>query len=148
MKIQRSEALPLYAEIKALIETSRSTVVRMVNTAMVYTYFQIGRLIVEYEQKGLKRAAYAKETLKRLSEKLVKEFGRGFSDRNLRSMREFYIAYKKSVIWQTPSAKSGTLLQLSWSLRELERQFNSSLYERLALSREKKTVKDLSRKGH
>ncbi len=166
--------MPLYAEIKALIETSRSTVVRMVNTTMVCTYFQIGRLIVEHEQKGLKRAEYAKETLKKLSEKLVNEFGKGFSERNLRSIREFYISYKKSVIWQTMSAKSETLFQLSWShyvflmklpeaerkfyeieaikqswsLRELERQFNSSLYERLALSRDKKTVKDLSQKGH
>jgi hypothetical protein len=142
MKIQRSEPLPLYAEIKALIETSRSTVVRMVNTTMVYTYFQIGRSIVEHEQKGLKRAVYATETLKKLSEKLVNEFGKGFSERNLENMRNFYLIYSDKIS-QTLSAKScgnqksettsrisSTTFQLSWShyvflirLPEKERTF-------------------------
>lgn len=185
MKIQKGNISLLYKEIKTLIESARTTVVRTVNTTMVYTYFHIGRLIVEHEQKGAKRAAYAKETLKKLSEKLMNEFGKGFSERNLRLMREFYTAYKESLIWQTASANSKAIPQTlsaksrlpfnlswshyvflmklpeaerkfyeieavkqNWSLRELERQFNSSLYERLALSTDKRTVKELSEKGH
>lgn len=177
----------LYENIKALLHEARNAVVRNINTAMVMTYFEIGRMIVEHEQKGARRAEYAKETLIKLSEQLMNEFGKGFSERNLRLMREFYLTYSEHGIWQTLSAKSPTdrksetlsrispiIFQLSWShyvflmrlsederkfyeieagkqnwsLRELERQFNSSLYERLALSRDKQRVKELSQKGH
>lgn len=75
---------------------------------MVQTYFQIGKYIVENEQKGKKRADYGQETLKMVAEPLQKEFGKGFSERNLRNMRLFYIHYQ--TIWQTVSAKL-----LSWS---------------------------------
>jgi predicted nuclease of restriction endonuclease-like (RecB) superfamily len=186
----------LFKNIKALLHEARSTVARNINTAMVMTYFEIGRMIVEHEQEGAKRAEYAKETLKSLSQKLTAEFGRGFSVDNLQRMRVFYLMYKKYAtpsrisakqIPRTVSAKSatdqksGTMSRISpiifplswshyvflmrlpeaerkfyeieaakqnWSLRELERQFNSSLYERLALSRDKKKVGELSEKGH
>lgn len=190
----------LYIEIRAFIDSARTAAIRAVNSTMVHTYFHIGRLIVEHEQKGAKRAEYAKETLKSLSQKLTSEFGRGYSVDNLQRMRTFYLIYEK---YATPSRISGktqtlygqsygqpgdkalekseTLSRISpvifplswshyvflmklpeaerkfyeieavkqnWSLRELERQFNSSLYERLALSRDKHKVKELSEKGH
>jgi len=161
----------LYEDIKALLHEARTAVARNINTAMVMTYFEIGRMIVEHEQEGANRAAYAKETLKSLSQKLTAEFGRGFSSDNLELMRRFYLVYSKS---ETLSRISPIIFQLSWShyvflmrlpeaerkfyeieavkqnwsLRELERQFNSSLYERLALSRDKHRVKELSQKGH
>ncbi len=163
----------LFSQIKNLIEQSKSTLVRTINSAMVYTYFQIGKIIVEHEQKGEIKAQYGERTLRDLSKKLTKEFGRGFSVQNLENMRNFYIAFGKS---QTLSGKSQTLstkfilswshyvflsrmpdderqfytiesTENNWSVRELERQFNASLFERLSLSKNKKKVKELSRKG-
>jgi predicted nuclease of restriction endonuclease-like (RecB) superfamily len=151
---------------------------------MVYTYFEIGRTIVEEEQKGKERAEYGKQILKGLSEKLTAEFGKGFSVDNLENMRRLYLSYSIS---ETPSRKSTTEnsetlsrnfktpdFQLSWShylflmkvdnpderkfyeieainngwsLRELQRQFDTALFERLVLSRDKKGIKELSKKG-
>lgn len=170
----------LFENIKALLYEARKVVVSNVNTVMVMTYFEIGRMIVEEEQQGKKRAVYAEETLKKLSIDLIKEFGKGFSERNLENMRRFYLLYS-SKISQTVFAKSKTVLQIpteifllswshylllmrieneeersfyeieasnqNWSVRELERQFNSSLYERLSLSRDKKKVRQLGKKG-
>lgn len=134
---------------------------------MVYTYFEIGRMIVEEEQNGKERAEYGKQLLKGLSDKLKTEFGKGFSQRNLEQMRQFYLIYSKT---QTPSAEFNlswshylNLMRIenkaerdfyeieafknNWSLRELRRQFDTSLYERLALSRDKEAIKELSEKG-
>ncbi len=74
------------------------------------TNFEIGRRIVEHEQKGAKRAAYGTELLKELSARLTKEFGKGFSERNLEYMRKFYLLWqsRQLEIPQTPSAKSGS----------------------------------------
>lgn len=175
----------LFENIKALLHEARKAVARNINTAMVMTYFEIGRMIVEHEQKGKKRAGYAEETLKNLSLNLTKEFGRGFSERNLRAFRQFYLTFSVRTIWQSPIAKSKSsglqtsyteipfrlswthyvlLMRISnederrfyeieavnqnWSVRDLERQFDSSLYERLALSRDKKRVRELSENGH
>lgn len=105
----------LFENIKTLIYEARNAVVRNINTAMVMTYFEIGRMIVEHEQEGSKRAGYAKGTLKSLSQKLTAEFDRGFSVDNLQRMRTFYLIYKKYAtvlrisakqISQTVSAKS------------------------------------------
>jgi len=105
--------------------------------------------------------------LKDLSERLLQEFGRGFSQRNLEQMRQFYLVFAKT---QTVSAEFKlswshylNLMRIedkaernfyeieaftnNWSLRELQRQFDSALYERLVLSRDKKAVKELSKKG-
>jgi len=144
---------------------------------MVYTYLEIGRMIVEEEQSGKERAEYGKQILKELSNRLSIEFGKGFSVTNLQQMKNFYNVYGKQ---QTVSAKSENAivqnnnLQLSWShylflmrinnieernfyeietiennwsLRELRRQFDTSLYERLSLSRDKKAIKELAEKG-
>src|SRR3972149_5836520 len=86
----------LFENIRNLLHEARRAVSRNINTAMVMTYFEIGRMIVEHEQEGAKRAGYAKETLKSLSQKLTAEFGRGYSVDNLELMRRFYLVYSKS----------------------------------------------------
>jgi len=85
----------LWSDVRDLILEARRTVVRGVNAALVWTNFEIGRRIVEYEQKGKSRAEYAEETLKSLSQKLTAEFGKGYSVDNLQRMRAFYIMYQK-----------------------------------------------------
>lgn len=156
----------LFQDIKRLLHDARNQVIRAVNFAMVNTYFEIGRLIVEHEQKGHVKAEYGAETLKKLSQQLTDEFGKGFSVQNLERMRTFYSVYQKS---STPSRKFTLswshyvfLIRLdeherkfyeieatqnNWSLRELKRQFDSSLYDRLRLSRNKDEVKSLSERG-
>lgn len=157
----------LYDDIKTLLESARKKVLSTVNSAMTLTYFLIGKKIVEEEQNGESRAEYGKELIKNISIKLTEEYGKGYSARNLEQMRQFYLAYEKS---QTVSAKFKlswshyiTLMRVkniderdfyeieainnNWSLRELKRQMDSSLYERLVLSRNKEEVKALSIKG-
>ena len=157
----------LFNRICEILERSRAAVAYAVNSTMTQTYFQIGRYIVEYEQQGEKRAEYGTELLKSLSEKLSSKYGRGFSERNLAQMRQFYNIYSIS---QTLSAEFPLswshylfLMRIDnadersfyereaencrWSLRELKRQFDTSLYERLALSKDKKKVKELSERG-
>ena len=86
-----SDNSQLYNRIVALLEQSRKTVKTAVNLSMVYTYFEIGRMIVENEQNGKERAEYGKETLKNLSAKLTEKFGKGWSQRNLEIIRKFYL---------------------------------------------------------
>lgn len=180
----------LFHSVKQIIDEAKKQVVRNVNSVMVFTYYHIGRMIVEDEQQGTKRAEYAKQILINLSIALTKEYGKGYSIDNLELMRKFYLTY--SQISESPSRKS-TLqkseslirkfnnitdftnsfhlswthyiqlikihnknerkfyeieaIQNNWSVRELQRQYQSSLYERLALSRDKKGVKKLALKG-
>jgi predicted nuclease of restriction endonuclease-like (RecB) superfamily len=163
-------AKDLFQDIKTLLHNARNQVVRAVNTTMVHTYCEIGRLIVEHEQKGNIKAEYGAETLQTLSDQLTSEFGKGFSVTNLKQMRTFYLTYQKGQTLSDESQKSETVsrkfhlswshyLKLmritrleerqfyeiessknNWSLRELERQFDSALYERIVLSRDKKGV--------
>lgn len=120
---------------------------------MTKAYFLIGKRIVVEEQKGNKRAEYGKNLIKILSEKLTKEFGKGFSQRNLEQMRTFYVRYsipqtvfaKFKLSWShylilmrienidTRNFYEIKAIQNNWSLRELKRQINSALYERLVL---------------
>ena len=157
----------IYQEIHDLLHKARQNIISNINSIMTKTYFLIGKRIVEEEQDGNKRAEYGKKLMKTLSEKLTKEFGRGFSQRNLEQMRTFYLRYSIS---QTVSAEfklswSHYLILMrmedidarnfyeieafenNWSLRELKRQVNSSLYERLVLSKDKEKVKELAVKG-
>ena len=157
----------IYQEIHDLLYKAKQNIISNVNYTMTKTYFLIGKRIVEEEQNGNKRAEYGKKLMKTLSEKLTKEFGKGFSQRNLEQMRTFYLRYSIS---QTVSAEfklswSHYLILMrieninarnfyeieafenNWSLRELKRQVNSSLYERLVLSKDKEKVKELAVKG-
>ena len=206
----------LYERIRQILESARSSVARTVNTTQVVANWLVGREIVEEEQKGKKRAGYGEELLKYLSERLTKDFEKGWSVRNLELCRNFYLEYpvllegQKSnalrsislryptgdnrhisnargtesepeiatAIPNAPRAKSwqpGQLhpnlswthyrrlvrvdrtdarafyeieaIQNNWSARELERQINSLLYERLALSKDKKGLMRLAKKG-
>ena len=157
----------LYTRIAEILERSRSFVVTTVNTTMVKTYYEIGRIIVEDEQKGQIRADYGKEVLKNLSKKLTEKFGKGFSTTNLKQMRDFYQTYQIgqtvsdqfSLSWshylflmRIDNPKERQFYEIeaknsNWSLRELKRQFDSALYERLALSKDKTSINNLSKKG-
>ena len=91
----------LVNSIEQLIVEARKRTVATVNTAMVYTYYEIGRMIVEDEQRGDYRAEYGKAIIKELAEKLTRKYGKGFSAQNLANMRQFYIVYsldRKSVV--------------------------------------------------
>lgn len=94
----------LYDSIKSLIEESKAQIVRKVNTSIILTYYEIGRMIVEDEQSGKSRAEYADQTLKQLSIDLTRDFSKGFSHRNLEYFRKFYLNYSNRIS-QTPSAK-------------------------------------------
>ena len=93
-------------EIGDLLAAARSNVARQVNNELLSTYWNIGRIIAEYEQTVPERADYGKQTLKELSKVLTNEFGKGFSVSNIQFMRRFYQTYQ---IQQTASVK------LSWS---------------------------------
>ncbi len=197
----------LLEQVRGLIRAARKSAATAINSLQVITSYEIGRMIVEHEQKGAQRAEYGKLVLKALSERLTTEFGRGFSRTNLKNMRLFFLAYrhrtppigqmasgqlvpKKSQmasgqsqdalpepsvrIPQMPSAHLAAAFPLSWSqyvfllgirdsaerqfyeieaaqnswtLPELKRQFDASLYERLALSRDKDEVRRLALEG-
>ena len=166
MKVQKNKYSELLDSIGFTIEQARQHAIKVVNTELVKANWEIGRHIVEFEQHGQERAEYGSELLTKLSKDLRQRYGKGFGRRNILDMRRFYLTYQK---WRTVSAK------LSWShyialvsisddtvrkfyekhtlnenlsVRELERQINSSLFERLALSKDKKGVLQLSEKGH
>lgn len=194
------ELAPLITELRGLIQSARHAVATTVNTLQVMTNFEIGRRIVEHEQKGAERAEYGKELLKELSVRLNEEFGKGFSKANLEYMRRFYLEWRHRdaripqkpsgelsdpAICQKPSGKlpltpighasseklpftlswSHYVLlltiknpeersfyeiestQAGWSLPELKRQVASCLYERLALSKDKESIRQLANEG-
>ena len=155
-------------EIGDLLAAARSNVARQVNNELLSTYWNIGRIIAEYEQTVPERADYGKQTLKELSKALTAEFGKGFSRANLYNMRQFYLSYEKvqSVTGKLTWTHYCELLTISdldkrsfyekeavnsnWSVRELKRQIDSSLFERLLLSRgdaNKEQVLALAEKG-
>jgi predicted nuclease of restriction endonuclease-like (RecB) superfamily len=199
----------LLNRIANILIEARVKVVREINKAQVLAYWEIGREIVDFEQKGMVRAEYGEELIVRLAKDMTERFGKGFSERNLRNMRAFYLNFpirqtvsaesiekgksqipsgksetvsRKSSILQTLSAKSQKLqipsdefepmlpwshycellkvekplarsfyeqeaVQNNWSVRELKRQINSMLFERLALSKDSKAVMKMARKG-
>ena len=83
----------LYKEIKSILDEARQSAYRAVNFTMVIAYWEIGKLIVEDEQKGMAKANYGQALLKELSKKLTKDFGKGFTETNLRYFRQFYISF-------------------------------------------------------
>ena len=179
------ENTKIFNEIIELLKNAREEVKKTIDNTMTYTYYEIGRRVVEEEQRGKERAEYGKEIIKKLSTLLTNEFGRGFSKSNIEQMRKFYLIYSKA---QTLSGElknneknnsaltinNGKRLDLSWShylflmrledleernfyeieafknnwsIRELKRQFDTGLYQRLKLSRDKNKVKELSLRG-
>jgi predicted nuclease of restriction endonuclease-like (RecB) superfamily len=156
----------IYQQIRETLIQARGRALQVVNTEMVACYWQIGRLIVEEEQRGETRAAYGKGLVKELSTRLSAEFGRGFDKSNLWNMRSFFLCFPKidalrrELSWthyrlllridktEARSFYEAETVNSRWSTRELERQINSLLFERLALSRDKAGVLELAKKGH
>jgi predicted nuclease of restriction endonuclease-like (RecB) superfamily len=143
----------MIVQIREIMYGARRNLAQQVNNQQLLAYWNIGRIIVEHEQDSNERATYGKQTIKQISRVLSKEFGKGFSRSNLQNMRAFYLAYPNC---QTLSGKLSwshycELLAISdknkrefyeqeaknanWSVRELKRQINTSLYERLLLSK-------------
>ncbi len=120
-------------EIKGLLNSAKNRVYQNINEIMTKTYFEIGKRIVEEEQKGKAKAEYGKALLKTLSIELTKEFGKGFSVDNLENMRRFYLAYSKS---ETPSRK----FKLSWShyifLSRIQNEDERNFYEIEAIKKD------------
>ncbi len=157
---------PLYGRIQAILAEARSQAWRAVNSAMVAAYWEIGRAIVEDEQHGRDRAEYGEQLLAGLSQRLKSEFGQGFDRTNLHRMKLFYLSYpirdalRHELSWthyrlllkvERADARGfyeAEAVAARWSTRELERQVNSLLFERLALSKDKKKVLALAKKGH
>lgn len=148
----------LYQTISAILHEARNKVYSAANSAMVEAYWQIGRSIVEYEQNGNARAEYGKAVIKNISERLTKDFGKGFTISNVRYMRQFYLTFQNhhslrgELSWthyrmlikvSDEKARSFYLeecVKSNWSTRQLERQINSFFYERLLSSRNKEEV--------
>ena len=104
------------SEIQQLVQQARVASARSVNAIMTATYWEIGYRIVQIEQKGKKRAEYGEEIITKLSKDLTKSCGKGFSFKNLRNFRQFYLTYRHIKIWQTLSAKSYKLLKSQYFL--------------------------------
>lgn len=158
----------LYQDIKELLQSARNRVYQTINITMTQTYYEIGKRIVEEEQDGETRAEYGKALLKNLSNELIKEFGKGYSEQNLKNMRQFFLTYQKRQTLSSEFKLSWShyifltrienidernfyeieSIENSWSLRELKRQFDTGLFERLTLSKDKSKVKELATKGH
>ena len=154
-----------FNNIKQLILNSRNKVYTTINTEMLNLYWNIGKTIMEI-QHGNERASYGETILKKLSEKLTKEFGKGFSKRNLERMRKLYIYFPIATTLSSQLSWSHYLelikiddedkrnfymketINSRWSVRELQRQKDSLLYERLTLSSDKDKVYKLSKNGH
>lgn len=169
-------------KVSLLIEEAKKNVKTTVNIAMAYTYFEIGRMIIEEEQNGDNRAEYGKYIIRNLSSFLTEHYGKGYSISNLKNFRQFYLIYSNDSIGQTmfsqfknyPATVTERKFYLSWShylklmrisnieerhfyeieavkndwsLSELKRQYDSSLYERLSLSKNKDEIMLLSQQG-
>ena len=171
-----------FDRILDILKNARKQAKMALNISMVYSYYEVGRAIIEEEQNGKQRAEYGKAILKELSKRLTESLGKGFSVENLKLMRRFYVVYSKDQIGQKvstqfenlPVTREGRKFFLSfshyvflmripniderhfyeieaahngWGIKELERQYDSALYERLALSRDKEGIERLSTKG-
>lgn len=145
-------SVELAEDIKKIVLEARNKISLEVNRTLINTYWNIGKIIIEKEQSGKIKAEYGKSILLNVSKKLTKEIGKGFSKSNLFNMRRFYLTYSK-----IPDA-SGILgwshyceliaikdenkrrfyeketINSKWSVRELQRQIETSLFERLLLS--------------
>lgn len=155
----------LYVRVKSILENGRAKAFKVVNTVMIESYWNIGREIVEEEQRGENRAEYGKFVVESISKKLTKEFGKGYSKQNLWYMKQFYLTFPilHSVSGELSWTHYRLLMKLknddirnfymietienNWSSRELDRQVSSLLYERIKMSKDPIAVKELSSVG-
>ena len=154
MKLQTN----IYQTIKTILQTARDNAYKQVNFIMVEAYWNIGKQIVQEEQKGEDRAKYGSYLIKELSKQLSDEFGKGYSQQSLRNMRQFYNSFPiRSTLWSELSWSHYKLIirlkdegarawymeeavKSHWSVRALERQIGTQYYERLLSSQDKKSV--------
>ncbi len=171
MKPAKNNFFILLQDIKKLIRNARYNAVTAVNAEMLKAYYEIGKRIVEDEQKGETRAEYGKKVLEYLSAELNKEFGRGYGITALKNMRLFYRIYKDKI----GQSLTDELYKLTWthycelikiedetkrnyfekyaitenlSVRDMKRQIYSLHYERLLMSKDKKALIEYERKGN
>ncbi len=166
MNPQLNQYNELINQIGKLLSSGRAKAASAVNTILVQTYWEIGKYIVEFEQKGNEKAEYGSQLFDRLSKDLTYAYGKGFGRSNLFYMRKLYLTFQISgtlshkLTWSHyyEILKADDALEIgfyihqteieSWSVRELKRQMKSMLYHRLALSTDKKGVLKLANKGH
>lgn len=171
MKINRTKYNQLINNIGTSVKQAKENAIKAINTELINANWQIGKHIIEFEQNGNSKAEYGSELLIQISKDLTTKYGKGYSKSNIYLCRQFYTKYPK---FQTVSGKSKKQPILSWShyvellgitddfarsfyekqailedwsLRELKRQMDTSLFQRLALSKNKKEILQLSRKG-
>ncbi|WP_289197878.1 PDDEXK nuclease domain-containing protein [Bacteroides acidifaciens] len=154
----------LVSEIRSIIESARTNAVRSVDFCRVQMYWQIGRRIVEEEQGGQTRAEYGKGLIKNLAKEIEPEYGSGFGQRQLERARQFYIEFPIASTLRTQFNWSQYKLLIGiadkdkreyyeleaanncWTARQMQRQINSMLYERMLLSNDKEAVLAMARK--
>ena len=168
--VVKSDYSLILKEIKSIISKARYNAFTAINTEMLKAYFEIGRKIVDEEQKGEKRAGYGEYLLEIISKELTLEFGKGFGTTALKNMRIFYTIYKDKI----GQSATDEFFKLSWthycelikikeelkrgyfekyaiaeglSVRDLKRQMYSLHYERLLMSKDKKALIEYERKG-
>lgn len=155
----------LLENIGKTFQTSRNNVVSTINSEMLMAYWQIGKYIIDFEQKGNLKAEYGKQLILNLSKDLSNSFGRGFSRSNLQYMRLLYEYYPKcetlsgELTWShyielisiddklSRSFYEKQAISEKWSIRELKRQKKTGLFHRLALGKNKEQILELSKKG-
>lgn len=153
--------MDVYFKIKEILSNARNKAYSSVNSIMVEAYWNIGRIIIEEEQEGKEKANYGENLIKILSKKLTLELGKGFNERNLRNMRQFYLlfmnwnAVRAELSWthyrlllkvETDIARDYYLsecIKSNWSTREFDRQINSMLYERVMISKNNSKVRNI-----
>ena len=163
-KLSTESMQSLIGEIKQIINDARAHAIRSVDFCRVQMYWAIGQRIVEKEQQGRERADYGTYLIKRLAQEIEPEYGSGFGERQLKFCRQFYKTYpngnalRSQLNWsqyrmliQIPDPDKREYYELEavnegWTGRQLERQINSMLYERLLLSNDKESVLAVARK--
>jgi predicted nuclease of restriction endonuclease-like (RecB) superfamily len=166
MKQSNQKYLELIDSIGIVLQKARENAIKAINSELVRANWEIGRYIVEFEQGGKDKAEYGSALLTSLAKDLKTRYGKGFSKSNIYLCRQFYIIYSK---FQTVSGKLSwshyaELLTVTdslartfyeqqaiienWSFREMKRQIDSALFQRLAVSKDKKGVLKLSQQGH
>lgn len=161
--MNESEKIPanidnLYADIRVILAAARKRTYFAINFIMVESYWTISQTIVEHEQRGEARAAYGKGVLKEVAARLTTEFGKGFDERELRKMRQFYLTfqnrdtlrpeltwshYRRLISVENEQARQWYMNEAAdgaWSTRQLDRQIATLYYERLLASKEKDSV--------
>ena len=164
MKSKEVISAKLVQDARQIIETAQKNAVRSVNFCRVQMYWNLGKRIFEEEQHGKKRADYGAYIVKSRAERLEAEYGSGFGIRQIERARQFFLLYSIASALRTqlnwsqykmliaipdPDKREYYALEAvnnSWNGRELERQINSQLYERLLLSNDKESVLAVARK--